>query len=246
MESLNKEESSGISEKTYPFETFFNSNFQKITFFASLWNNSSTRSLSQTNLKNEENSHQNENASKSSKDGHEEKGNDDDKKGDSLKIATLEELPEFIQEISELGFKEWPLECKTNGILSVEDYADSLRSYFNGGKLGYPFTLVAVDYKLGKLFGTVECIINDMHDRPQYSPWLASLMVVPEARGKGVASLLIEATKERASKCGIKTLYLWSKKSLESIYTKRGFTPVEERIFCGYEVVIQKIDLWKT
>ena len=73
--------------------------------------------------------------------------------------------------------------------------------------------------------GMVGLDASDMADRPHLGPWLASLYVVPEHRGRGVASALVDHVLSRTPG----TLYLWCYPALVRFYERKGFTVLEHR-----------------
>src|SRR5690606_24106888 len=69
-----------------------------------------------------------------------------------------------------------------------------------------PSTLVALDGD-GDWLGSVSLLAEDHPDIPQYSPWLASLYVRPEARARGVGRALVARAGAEAGQGGTRTLY---------------------------------------
>lgn len=58
--------------------------------------------------------------------------------------------------------------------------------------------------------GTASLIADDMSTRPELTPWLASVFVVPEWRGQGIASSLVQQVEEEALENGIQHFYLYT------------------------------------
>lgn len=58
-----------------------------------------------------------------------------------------------------------------------------------------PIVLVARD-DAGPMVGTASLLFDDLEGDPR-NPWLASVFVPPEQRGKGIASALVVAIEER-------------------------------------------------
>jgi predicted N-acetyltransferase YhbS len=73
-------------------------------------------------------------------------------------------------------------------------------------KHSIPLSLVALEDD--KPIGTVNLVENDNDERQDLTPWLAALLVVPEARGRGVGTRLVRSLVKEAAALGIPRLYL--------------------------------------
>jgi N-acetylglutamate synthase-like GNAT family acetyltransferase len=162
---------------------------------------------------------------------------------DDIQVFDIAQVPQHIDAVAEMCFKEWPEECKDVGINSVEEYAADIREeYMKEGS--WPLVLVAIHGSSGKIVGTVALDPNDMDDRPQFKPWMASLLVTPDARGRGIGSKLITSVLSRAREYGLSKVYLWAKEDVCAIYERRGFTLLEHRPdYCGHAVNIMHCEL---
>ena len=115
---------------------------------------------------------------------------------------------------------------------------DALSSYRERAQVdALPLALVA--FAEGKLVGTVSLKVQDLDTRPEITPWLASLFVVPEWRGRGVASLLIRRVVAEARRLKLPTLFLWTS-AAEALYLKLGWRTVERTEYCGKRIVIMQ------
>lgn len=85
-----------------------------------------------------------------------------------------------------------------------------------------PSTLLALDGGGGWL-GSVSLLAEDHPDVPQYSPWLASLYVRPEARGRGVGRALVARAVAEAGALGTRTLYLYCASDMAVWYRGLGW-----------------------
>ncbi len=77
----------------------------------------------------------------------------------------------------------------------------------------------------GEPVGTACLVAHDLDQRPDLTPWLASLCVRPEARGRGYAPLLVKAVECAARASGITTLWLYTW-SAAPLYAGLGWTTV--------------------
>ena len=68
--------------------------------------------------------------------------------------------------------------------------------------------------------------------RPQFTPWLATLLVLPAHRGKGVGSALANgaAAEVKAAPGDTEAIYLWAieRDVADRMYKKLGWTTIEE------------------
>lgn len=101
-----------------------------------------------------------------------------------------------------------------------------------------PLALVALHG--ADLIGTVSLKFNDLDTRPDLDPWLGGVYVLPNWRGRGVASLLMQRAVDVAAKLDLTKLYLWTS-SAEGLYEKLGWQVVERSEYCGKQIVVMKV-----
>ncbi|MGH9319604.1 MAG: GNAT family N-acetyltransferase [Vicinamibacteria bacterium] len=104
---------------------------------------------------------------------------------------------------------------------------------------GIPVGFVAVEGD--SLLGTASLVHDDLEIRPEIGPWLASVYVPPEHRGRGVASALVRRVVEEARDSGVSRLYLWTTDQ-ERLYARLGWNQVERMRFQGEDIVVMAID----
>ncbi|MCL7997052.1 GNAT family N-acetyltransferase [Brucella sp. 21LCYQ03] len=78
----------------------------------------------------------------------------------------------------------------------------------------------------GELAGFVLLIHNDLESHPHLKPWVASLLVAPEFRGRGVAKALMASIETAAHELGYSEAYLYTDKP--DLYRKIGWSDFEE------------------
>ncbi|MDR6431823.1 GNAT family N-acetyltransferase [Brucella pseudogrignonensis] len=78
----------------------------------------------------------------------------------------------------------------------------------------------------GELAGFVLLIHNDLESHPHLKPWVASLLVAPEFRGRGVAKALMTAIETAAHELGYSEAYLYTDKP--DLYRKIAWSDFEE------------------
>lgn len=98
-----------------------------------------------------------------------------------------------------------------------------------------PATFVALD-EGGGAIGTAALIFDDLQGDPR-NPWLASVYVPPEHRGKGIASALVRTVEDAARRFGYSRLFLFTTKA-SALYAGLGWHPLEERVYRGERIQV--------
>ncbi len=119
----------------------------------------------------------------------------------SVEILHLHEAPELIGEVAALIHDTF---WADRDVYTVAQLEQRLRHANAAGQI--PLSLVAVER--GMLRGTVNLIHSDDEARPHLSPWLAALVVVPQARGRGIGTALVNALLGQARAMGVSRLFL--------------------------------------
>ena len=147
-----------------------------------------------------------------------------------IEIVTLFDRPEFIPLVAQWNWAEWRdlLPCA-----SCEAFADDLRAKTR--RDGIPITYLALD--AGAAVGMVSLLADDLESRPELTPWLASLYVLPERRGHGLGTMLVRHAMAAARGFGIGTLYLYTP-GQEAFYRRLGWEFLEATEFRGRAVTI--------
>lgn len=122
---------------------------------------------------------------------------------------------------------------------TLADRAAKLRARAHRG--GIPTVFVARD-DAGAPLGSASLVLCDMDTRPEYDPWLASVIVGTEHRGRGIGSALVERCAEEARELGVDTLWLFTEDRM-SLYARLGWETVERTGYRGHEVVVMARDL---
>ena len=103
----------------------------------------------------------------------------------------------------------------------------------------FPITLIAISDE--RCIGTVSIFENDLKSQNVLKPWLGSLYVSPNYRGKGVAEKLINQVKVIVKELGYEILYLRTEHTSE-YYRRLGweflFKTLDEK---GQETEVYKI-----
>ncbi len=132
-------------------------------------------------------------------------------------------------------YHEWSFLYAGKTVRHVEEV---LRERFHTRTL--PLTLVAYDGD--RPVGTVSLKEFDLEERPDLTPWVTSLYVVPGARSRGVGSGLMDAAEQKACRMGIRKLFLFTADAdlASRFYEPRGWTTRERMRYHSYPVLIME------
>ena len=99
---------------------------------------------------------------------------------------------------------------------------------------GLPTTLLALEGE--ELLGSVSLVFEDAPELQEHgSPWLASLYVRPEARGRGIGAALVRAALARAEVEGVGELFLFTPEHRD-FYARLGWRPLARTALKGTAV----------
>ncbi len=137
----------------------------------------------------------------------------------AVTIRHLFEVPQHRQAVAELIHDEFWI---TVPGASAAAMADRLAQATTPD--GVPLCLVAVQGD--EAVGTVNLVTSDGDSRPEWTPWLAGMVVARGWRGQGVGSTLVLALLEEARRLGIRRLHFGT--DGPGFYTRLGATLQQE------------------
>ena len=144
--------------------------------------------------------------------------------------------PHFIDTVAELQFTQWG---RLTGYPTLDEYAAFLKQCIRS--LRTPHLLVAHS---GRTFlGSANLIRCDMDIRPELTPWLAHLFVVPGRRGQGIGAALVRAAVEQARTQGFEQVYLYTSGTLPGFYAQLGFVERERVEYLGKQRTVMQFPL---
>ncbi|MCS5709302.1 GNAT family N-acetyltransferase [Candidatus Berkiella cookevillensis] len=153
-----------------------------------------------------------------------------------LTVAYLKDHPEYIPLVAKWIFETWG---HYNPQARYEKTILKLHDHLNTESL--PITYIALQDN--KPVGTSSVRITD-GIRPDLIPWLASLFVLPEYRGKGIAQALINAVKHKAQQLKYPTIYLLAfDQSIPQWYEKLGWQIIGNDALYGHSVKVMSIHI---
>nr|WP_298415964.1 GNAT family N-acetyltransferase [uncultured Halomonas sp.] len=103
------------------------------------------------------------------------------------------------------------------------------------GTRGVPAVFLALAE--GRPVGTASLVKADMEVRRELGPWLASVYVLPEWRGQGIASRLVRCVEGEAQEVGMTRLYLFTPDQ-QALYRRLGWKDKETLDYRGMNVTI--------
>ena len=139
-----------------------------------------------------------------------------------LEIYNIKDKQEYLKEIAELTQKEWG-----SGTNSIEEFNAKIDKKINKiiSNLNNPNYCKLILLQDNTLVGFISIFPHDCDERPDLSPWYATMYVKEEFRGNGYSKLLNNAILEEAKSRGFTKIYL--KTDLINYYEKFGAIYVE-------------------
>ncbi len=159
---------------------------------------------------------------------------DKSRKEIAMEIFNLIDRPNCLEKICIWHHNEWGYlnPGRTLGV-RLED----MREHFEGKPI--PTTFVAEIN--GEVVGSAALIASDMPERPDLTPWLASVFVDPTVRRQNVGRSVVLKVMQHAKEAGVKTMYLYTP-DREHFYRHMGWTTMEKIKYHGADVTLMKID----
>ncbi len=149
-------------------------------------------------------------------------------------IKFLKEIPFVSSILAHWAYQNWYLDSKIDLKTVICDYSKRDNSDV------LPVTFVAV-LKNNFPIGMISLKKSDLQSRPDLSPWLSALYVMPECRKQGVAENLINYLLKFCRNNDINRVHLFidkkNEKYLENYYSLRGWKINSEAINHKNEMV---------
>nr|WP_264185661.1 GNAT family N-acetyltransferase [Roseicella aerolata] len=103
-----------------------------------------------------------------------------------------------------------------------------------------PISFVAEE--AGRPLGTATLDTEDLAGRPDLAPWLASVLVAPAARRRGIGTRLVGHVEAVAAALGHRRLYLHTM-DRSAFYAARGWQALGTELWLGRPTVLMAKDL---
>ena len=139
-----------------------------------------------------------------------------------LEIYNIKAKQEYLKEIAELTQKEWG-----SGTNSIEEFNAKIDRKINKiiSNLNNPNYCKLILLQDNTLVGFISIFPHDCDERPDLSPWYATMYVKEKFRGNGYSKLLNDAILKDAKSRGFTKIYL--KTDLINYYEKFGANYIE-------------------
>jgi GNAT superfamily N-acetyltransferase len=156
-----------------------------------------------------------------------------------MRVENVADHPDVVQVIARWHWDEWG-HADPGG--SLQSWTAGLARRMNRDRI--PMTLVAFDDS-GAPTGSVTLNAHDMPDRADLrhlTPWIAGTFVVPERRGNGVGTALMQHAAEEARRLGVQRVYLYTSDA-RGFYEKLGWAPIQDDFYESESVTIMSLSL---
>jgi len=143
-----------------------------------------------------------------------------------MQIDYLADHWEAVPLLADWHHREWTE-------FTLESMAAELRTHT--GRRQIPTTFVAIEN--GRVIGSTSLLTADLVGWEHLTPWVASVFVAPDCRGRGVGRALIARAVEEARLLGLPVVYLYTA-GQQAYYARLGWTPLERGQYRAKEIVI--------
>lgn len=152
-----------------------------------------------------------------------------------IELLDLKQQPQHLAQLATWHHREWShLNPQQNLHLRQKEMQSHL------GQAFIPTTFIATEQEV--LIGSAAIIESDMDTHPELTPWLASVYVKPECRGKGIGTDLVNYTMQQSKMNGLDKLYLFTPDQ-EIFYKNLGWTIMKEEEYRDIAVTIMSVQL---
>jgi len=153
----------------------------------------------------------------------------------NIEIKLLTDCEEHIPSLAKLWYEEISRHWVPKA--SVEKAQQKLVDHLNSDRM--PMAYVALFD--GEAIG-MACLRVTDGIRPGVAPWLGSLVVNPDYRGKQIGESLINAVKDRAKTLGHQILYLLAfDPTIPNWYTRLGWKHIGDDELFSHRVAVMSI-----
>ncbi len=143
----------------------------------------------------------------------------------ALQIEYLADHLDVIPTLARWHHDEW---ASITPHLSVADRIAGFQARAQRGGIPTGFVALLDAHVVG-----LACLVaSDIESHQRLTPWLASVLVVPEHRGRGIGSALSERTIEEARALRFQRVYLFTFNK-QSFYARLGWSALQNTRYLG-------------
>lgn len=151
-----------------------------------------------------------------------------------MELINLKDRPSILPEIAKWHHDEW---SQYNPNRTFEKRLKDYESYLNDESIPSMFCLMDKEVVLA----TCAIVACDMEGKENLFPWIASVYVSSNHRGKGLGKKIMQSMAELPVFKIHSKVYLYTPDQVP-FYQKLGWETVEELNYCGDEVVIMSFN----
>ena len=152
-----------------------------------------------------------------------------------ISVVSTSERPDLVPVVARWLWDEW---WRRNGH-SFEQTLAAVSESVTARPMPRAFILLAD----GQPVGAASLVAHDLDERPDLSPWLAGVLVLPAARRRGHAARLVAAVEAECRAASIPTLWLYTR-TAEPLYARIGWRTVESFQRNGNAYALMRRDLF--
>ena len=151
-----------------------------------------------------------------------------------ISVVSTAERPDLVPVVARWLWDEW----RRRDGHSLEQTLDVVRESVVARPMPRTFVLL-VD---GQPLGTASLVAHDLDERPDLSPWLAGVLVLPTERRQGHGARLVAAVEAECRVAEIPALWLYTR-TAEPLYARMGWKTVESFQRNGKTYALMRRDL---
>jgi GNAT superfamily N-acetyltransferase len=155
-----------------------------------------------------------------------------------VRILDVSECLDLIDSLASWNSDYW---SDRTPEVDIDQWCRFYQECADGRGLEIPVTLVGLED--GMVFGGVTIVeVDDIHDFPNYSPWIAAVIVGKAFRGKSLGLVLMNAALAKVRPLGFEEVFLWTN-SRDEWYRQRGWIEIHRRQIGKVKAVIMKKEI---
>ncbi len=156
-----------------------------------------------------------------------------------IRICDVSDCPEVVDTLVAWNDRYW---SELTPEVDLDEWRLFYRQCVETRGTEIPLTLVGLDD--GQVFGAVTIVEeDDIQDFPEYSPWIAGLIVGERYRGRDLGLVLMDAALAKARLLGYREIYLWTD-SRSAWYQAQGWTELGRMHYSQVEATIMRRELF--
>jgi GNAT superfamily N-acetyltransferase len=144
----------------------------------------------------------------------------------NLRFGYLDEHLDAIPTLAQWHHAEWHAVTPD---LTISDRIAGFTARARRGSVPTGIVGLVDDHVVG-----MACLVDcDIPSHCHLTPWLATVLVSPQHRGRGIGSALCLRAAEEATLLGVTNLYLFTFDK-QSMYARLQWSPLEEAVYAGH------------